>query len=146
MKKYVKLFEEFSQNTIQGRYLILTPSDRSLKISLTEEGKEELFDLIPKDELEPNVHNEYPISSETEWKVMAELFDDIRANSSWDFISAEEINALTDPSVIIIGDDVSRNDHGEIEETGNIYWDTNYALVSIISDFINKGFTTLQKA
>ncbi len=67
-----------------------------------------------------------------------DLFEDVKGNSSLDFIRPEEIGALT--SAPIIGLEVDRGENGdEIKETGRVFWHERYALELAIEVMLEKG-------
>lgn len=52
--------------------------------------------------------------------------------NGWDIVDPSEVGALTDGT--IISQEVQRNDDGEIQNIGTIYWDKQYETVDTLAE------------
>lgn len=66
------------------------------------------------------------------------LFDDIGANSAWEYVQPEEIGALT--SATILSDECERDDHGNIVKCGHVWSNIDYyAVESDVERLLRNG-------
>lgn len=52
--------------------------------------------------------------------------------NGWEIITPEECGALT--SGLIITDDATRDDNGQLTKLGRVYWDANYMVTSALEE------------
>lgn len=117
MQEYIKLQENESGD---------------LLITLTEEGKEELPEIIQRNSFYAGV-----------W---TDLLESIICNSETEFIRPEQIGALTDSP--IIGLNVSLDDDGKIEEREDtkFFWFPDYQVIDEFNELLTKGQIVFTKA
>lgn len=120
-----------SDNNYNGRYVNLEVVENGLWIHLTDEGREELNDIIER----KHEYLDYEFY---------ELFDDIRANSVWlyhDDMGEAGFGLTNAPGFTyeyVTGDD------GELElvtpdSEGKIYWFPNYMVESFVETLLSEG-------
>lgn len=83
------------------------------------------------------VKEDYPNDEFISDNAMYDFFEGFIANSEWEWITPEEIGALTDAPILGIRD--------ENEEVIEAYGYMNYAIRSILQDFDDYGKAELQK-
>lgn len=96
----------------------------NLKITLTDEGREELPDIIKK----------HGVRSDA---AMYDLLEFHLCNG-WDNLHPEDIGAMT-ACGIILADDVERSEDGDIVKVGKVYWHPNYMVESPIRTLLKAG-------
>jgi|DEB0MinimDraft_10_1074344.scaffolds.fasta_scaffold235938_1 hypothetical protein len=52
--------------------------------------------------------------------------------NGWEIIAPEEVGALTDG--LIISNDYSRDDLGNLDELGRVFWDADYAVTDTLAE------------
>ena len=95
----------------------------NLWISLTDEGRDEL----------PNLIKRFGPSGED---ILIGLMGHQLCNG-WDRVRPEEVGALTDS--LIITDSAERDDEGELTGVGRTYWHPNYMVENPIDSLQNDG-------
>ena len=101
---------------MQGRYLNLRETSGGMEVTLTPDGRQELTDNLES-------HPEW-----TDVDHFLELFEDIRCNSDWEFVSpADEGIGLTGCQ-LAISPDLERDDHNEITKCDTIFWHERYQI------------------
>lgn len=149
---------------IHGQSVNLYVLPDKLRIELTDEGRADVLNYInnPCAECgvvasrhnfhESNVeggHREYQLPDEEllyrvpQIQVLAELMEDHLGNG-WEMPDAGEIGALT--SSPLIAWDVSRDDEGNIDDIGALYWFPNYQIESELETLIRRGFVEFTRA
>lgn len=128
-----------------GRYINLEviPPHGNLKITLTDEGREELLEL--KEGNDPDGRIIWTKNVKNLWY---DLLEDIAGNSTYRMIEPHEIGALTDAP--IIGYEVGFDDDGKIEENEDTryWWFTNYMVEDEFQSLLDDGeiiFTAASK-
>ena len=70
--------------------------------------------------------------------MLAELCETVTGNSAWEWVSPEDIGALT--SAPILSDEVEQNDRGETVKVGRVFWFPDYAIRCPVEDLLERGF------
>jgi hypothetical protein len=97
----------------------------NLKITLTDEGREELSDIVERNGNDSDA-------------AMHDLLEFHLCNG-WDNLRPEEIGALTS-SGLILSDDVERSEDGEtVVGCGVVYWHDNYMVENPVESLTDRG-------
>ena len=113
-----------SKGVERGRHVDLEEKDDgNLEFTLTDEGRREIGDLqeLPEDD------------------AMSTLLED-HLGSGWEWIAPEEIGALT--SALILTREAERDDQGQLERVGRVYWDSDYQTRSTVEELAKSGRAT----
>jgi len=102
-----------------GEYVVLeeTP-EGNLRMTLTEEGHREAEE----------------VRATPEEDALAGLLED-HFGAGWEWVSPEEIGALT--SAMILTNDATRDDNGELTGIGRVYWDPQYQVRNTVEELLN---------
>ena len=137
LKKFLEYIKEnTNSNVSEFTYLILEKLPNGLKVSLTEEGKQEVADW-----------NESEIEDD---RKLYDLFDDVQGNSEYKFVFdlGEAGFGLTQASGITDG--YYYDDKGDLTDKGHsdseVYYHNNYAYHSILWYILQDGYIILNKA
>ena len=103
-------------------------AEGNLLIVLLDAGREELDDLVDR-----RKHNTTLI--------MLDLLEDHLCNG-WTSLTPDEIGALTSCD-LILSDDVTLNDEGDVINVGRVYWHPNYAVEDELETLRTTGTFTL---
>lgn len=111
------------------RYLSIEKTDKGLKISLNEEGIE-----LVKELKEDN---------KSDFEIWNELFEDITANSEYNFHNDIGDSGFGLTNIEGITDGYYYDDNGQYKtdylESAKVYWFPNYMILSSIDEMIEKG-------
>jgi hypothetical protein len=117
----------------EGQYLVLVQDEGgNLTVSLTDEGREELADMIAMNPGMPD------------YARFADLFDDFLC-TGWSLVPAEDIGALTGCQIIITHD-AEHADDGTVIPHGPVYWHERYQVEDFIGELLVSGECTLRVA
>lgn len=112
----------------RGTYLDLVKHPNGLILVPTKDGIAEAKDFL---DARPNGHG-----------CLEDLLEDHLGNG-WEFISPEEIGAMTEG--LIISDDVQRDEEGKFLDASDIYWFADYQVVDEISELAQGKVVGLRK-
>jgi len=102
-----------------GAYVVLeeTP-EGNLRMTLTDDGRREAEEVrtMPEED------------------ALAGLLED-HFGAGWEWVAPEEIGALT--SAMILTNDATRDDAGELKRIGRVYWDPQYQVRNTVEDLLD---------
>ena len=103
----------------------------NLKLSLTDEGKIELIDLLLK------FHH-----CDMNWN---DIWVELLSNTEYTVLEPEDVGALTSSVIITDHYNVYEDDEGfdDIKELGNIYWFPNYQVENEFETLLDKEYLIL---
>jgi hypothetical protein len=139
---------------MRGQYIELShENDGNLKIKLTDDGSVFLSEISEQPEIADRISNNESVSwmeiaesktifSKSHDEIWSELFEDISANSQYEFIDADNpdrlaIGGLTSSPFVVSG--VCRDDNGEISNYKAVFWFPDYQIISEIEKLYREG-------
>lgn len=118
----------------EGKDVIVEETAEGLVLTITKRGR-----FYLRYEVAGMQGSRWSVPEDSIW---SDLFEDIRGNSGIDWLTGE-IGLTGAP---IIGMEVERDDNGDLEETGNVYWFPNYCIESPLETLLNTGRVVFTKA
>ncbi len=82
-------------------------------------------------------------SIESDNYLFIDLLEKVICNSDWEFITPEEIGALTDS--FILSDTATRDDQGKLQSIDSVYWYPDYQVKSEGRELAECGEIVFQK-
>jgi len=133
-----------------GRYITLNDLENgNLRLTLTDEGKAEMLENYVESVKgdENSIFPDEIVFNQDHRSILWDLLEDIICNSEMELLSENDygkIGALT--SAPIIAFNVQRDDNGELENVGRVFWFESYQIASELEELLTVGFVDFDKA